>query len=107
MAATVGVGALSVTVGPTFTVTVMSFVWALVVLPLPPVVPIPAVAVTFAVLLVDRIVVATPLPSLDAFDGLTAPVSTVNATGTPGRRLPLVSTMVAEIVDDPPLAGNV
>src|SRR3954452_17249988 len=94
--------------GPTFTVTVMSFVCAVVpVLRLAPAVPMPAAAVTLAVRVVVSVVVATPLGAVFAVDGLTAPTSDVNETGTPGSALPLVSTTLAEIVDEPPLAGSV
>lgn len=75
-------------------------------LPVPPLAPIPAIAVTFAVRVAVNTVDATPLPFVVAEEGLTAPVSTVNATFTPGSTLPEMSSTIAEIVEVPPPAGK-
>jgi hypothetical protein len=66
----------------------------------------PAVAVTFAVLEVVRLVRATPAVSVVDTDDVTVPASVVNVTGTPPSGLPLESLTVADTVDVPPLDGN-
>ena len=66
----------------------------------------PAAAVTFVVFDEIRIVRATPDESVSTTERLRVPASVVKVTGTPGRALPPESTTLAEIVDDPPLAGS-
>jgi hypothetical protein len=59
----------------------------------------PAVAVTFAVLLVVSFVLALPLASVLTTAGLTEPLSVLNVTGTSAMRFPPGSLAVAVIVD--------
>src|SRR5262249_1393979 len=67
----------------------------------------PALAVTLAVRVAVRVVVAPPVPSVGARGRLTAPPAPVKETGTPGSRLPAMSRTRAAMVDEPPAAGSV
>ena len=66
----------------------------------------PVVAVTVAAALVVSVVLACPDESVVAVLLDNVPTSVVNATGTPDSPLPLRSSTVAVIVDEPPLAGT-
>jgi type II secretory pathway pseudopilin PulG len=89
----------------TVTVTVEVAGAVVVVLPSEPVVVVvtPAVAVTFAVLFVDNVVVAIPLASVFTTLELSEPASVVKVTGMPASALPPESVTFALIVDEPPL----
>src|SRR5437762_1918302 len=63
----------------------------------------PAVAVTFAVLLVMSVVVARPLASVETTAGANEPLSLLNVTGTSARTFPPASLTVAAIIDGLPL----
>src|SRR4029078_2167621 len=65
--------------------------------------PIPAVAVTLAVLFVVSFVVAAPFASVVTTAGVIDPLSVLKVTGTFATRLPLVSLTVALTVACPPL----
>lgn len=69
--------------------------------------PIPAVAVTFAVLLVVSVVRARPSASVVSRLGETLPASVVNVTRMPVNALPLESNTDAVIVELPPVADTV
>ncbi len=70
-------------------------------------VTVPAVAVIFAVAVVDKMVVALPLESVLIVDGLTVPWSVANVTGTPPIGPPPASVTLATTVALPPAAPSV
>jgi hypothetical protein len=90
----------------TLTVTVCDTGDVVVVVPLVAVC-VPAVAVTFAVLLVKSDVCALPFWSVVTTADESEPLSVENVTGTPGRLLPFASETVATIAELPPAAGTV
>src|SRR5438128_1633805 len=90
------------TVGGALTVTVTLAEGAGVVV-VPLTLAMPAVAVTFAVLLAVSVVVAVPLVPVVTTAGFTDPLSVLNVTGTPASTLPPESLTVAVIVERPPL----
>ena len=100
-----GVPIAIVAVEFTFTVTVDDAGVVVVDFPSEPVdvVVTPAVAVTFAVLFVVRMLVAFPLASVFATLALSEPASVVSVTGTPASGLPPASVTFELIVDEPPL----
>ena len=73
----------------------------------PPVAPCaPTLAVTVADANVVRIVRATPLMSDVTAPVLNVPLVVENVTSADGRALPLISSTVAETVEEPPVAGT-